>query len=51
MKILSRYTILICISLLAVSCEKGLEDLNKNKTNPTTLDPVLLLNNAIINTS
>jgi hypothetical protein len=28
-----------------------LEELNKNKVSPTTLDPVLLLNNAIINTS
>jgi hypothetical protein len=37
--------------MFAVSCDKGLEDLNKNKTSPTTLDPVLLMNNAIINTS
>jgi hypothetical protein len=28
-----------------------LEDLNKNKVNPTSLDPVMLLNNAIVNTS
>ncbi|MES2648804.1 MAG: SusD/RagB family nutrient-binding outer membrane lipoprotein [Bacteroidota bacterium] len=51
MKILFRNTILCCLALFAVSCEKGLEDLNKNKTSPTTLDPALLLNNAIINTS
>ena len=30
---------------------KKLEDVNVNKVNPTSLDPVLLLNNAIINTS
>src|SRR6185295_13670602 len=29
----------------------GLEELNENKVNPTTLDPALLLNNAIINAS
>jgi hypothetical protein len=44
-----------CILALAVasmgSCDKGLEELNVNQVNPTTLDPVLLLNNAIINTS
>lgn len=34
-----------------VSCTKQLEDLNKNKVSPTSLDPVLLLNNAIINMS
>ena len=33
------------------SCTKGLEELNVNTVSPTTLDPVLLLNNAIINTS
>ena len=36
---------------MLASCTKGLEELNVNKVNPTTLDPVLLLNNAIINTS
>ena len=41
------------ILLLGVtsSCKKGLSDLNKNKVSPTTLDAVLLLNNAIIQTS
>ncbi|MCF6407781.1 SusD/RagB family nutrient-binding outer membrane lipoprotein [Chitinophaga filiformis] len=33
------------------SCDKGLSDLNINGTNSTSLDPVLLLNQAIINTS
>lgn len=37
--------------LLAASCENGLSDLNVNKTNPTALDPALLLNQAVINTS
>ena len=38
---------LICIS----SCEKGLEDLNRNKVSPTTLEPALLLNQAIVYSS
>ena len=33
------------------SCDKGFDELNTNTTHPTSLDPVLLLNNAIINTS
>jgi hypothetical protein len=33
------------------SCEKDLDDLNRNVTSPTSVDPVFQLNNAIINTS
>jgi len=51
MKKIISYSILIFITA-AMSCStKKLEDLNINKVNPTSLDPVLLLNNAIINTS
>ncbi|MVT08357.1 SusD/RagB family nutrient-binding outer membrane lipoprotein [Chitinophaga tropicalis] len=41
----------IIISFSLVACDKGLSDLNVNETNSTSLDPVLLLNQAIINTS
>lgn len=41
----------ITILFFSASCEKGLSDLNVNGTNSTSLDPVLLLNQAIINTS
>ena len=51
MKKLASYILLLSLLMLVASCDKGLEDLNKNKTNPTSLDPVMLLNNAIINTS
>ena len=51
MKKIVNYSLLIVLLLFAASCEKGLEGLNKNKTSPTSLDPALLLNNAIINTS
>ena len=49
-KILS-YSLLVVLLLSAASCEKGLEDLNKNRTSPTSVDPALLLNNAIISAS
>lgn len=42
---------LAIILVFFASCEKGLSDLNVNGTNSTSLDPVLLLNQAIINTS
>jgi hypothetical protein len=40
---------ILCTAVL--SCTKKLEQININRVNPTSLDPVLLLNNAIINTS
>lgn len=51
MKRILNYSLLAVLLLTAASCDKGLEDLNKNKTSPTSLDPTLLLNNAIINAS
>ena len=49
-KILS-YGLLAILSLVVSSCDKGLEKLNQNKTSPTSVDPVFLLNNAVINAS
>ncbi|KAA9037239.1 SusD/RagB family nutrient-binding outer membrane lipoprotein [Ginsengibacter hankyongi] len=51
MKKIRNYSLLAVLLLFAASCDKGLERLNKNTTDPTAIDPVLLLNNAIINTS
>jgi hypothetical protein len=51
MKKIYNYCFLILLLGIVASCSKGLSDLNKNKVSPTTLDAVLLLNNAIINTS
>ena len=51
MKKIIRYSLLVFIISAASCSTKKLEDLNINKVNPTSLDPVLLLNNAIINTS
>src|SRR5689334_24536499 len=39
------------LALFDYSCTKKLEELNVNHVNPTSLDPILLLNNAVINTS
>ena len=50
MKKILKYILAFTILAIA-SCTKGLQDLNENTVNPITLDPVLLLNNAIINTS
>src|SRR5688572_2173983 len=46
-----KYSLPVFIMLFVVSCDKGLDRLNESRTNPTTLDPALILNNAIINTS
>jgi Starch-binding associating with outer membrane len=51
MKKIYNYSLLAVLFLFAVSCDKGFEGLNTNTTSPTSLDPALLLNNAIINTS
>ena len=50
-KILKYILPLIVLLTSSISCKKGLEGLNVNRVNPTSLDPVLLLNNAVINAS
>jgi hypothetical protein len=51
MKKIANYILTISLLCFTVSCEKNLSKLNINETNSTTLDPALLLNQAIINTS
>jgi len=51
MKKIATKIYLFVLLVISASCEKGLSDLNVNETNPTSLDPALLLNQAIINTS
>jgi hypothetical protein len=47
-----KLTFLITISLFFLnSCDSGFDDLNKNKTAATTLNPLYLLNNAIVGAS
>jgi hypothetical protein len=43
---------LIALSfVLVVSCDSGFDELNTNQTSATSLDPALVLNNAIINST
>ena len=43
---------LLALSLIMISaCDNGFEELNTNKTGTTSLDPALILNNAIINSA
>jgi hypothetical protein len=43
---------ILAFSLLIISsCEDGFDELNKSKTGATALDPALLLNNAVVNSS
>ena len=51
MKKLLKYIPMLVLLGSSISCDKGLEELNVNKVNPTSLDPALLLNNAVINMS
>lgn len=51
MKKIVNYLCTITILCCTLSCEKNLSKLNVNETNSTSLDPALLLNQAIINTS
>ncbi len=52
MKKIVRYTLLVAtLAVTFSSCDKNLEDLNINKTSPSTVNPVFLLNNAVVNAS
>jgi hypothetical protein len=51
MKKILNYSLVIVSLLCLASCDKGLDSLNKNRVSPTSLDAVLLMNNAIIQTS
>ena len=51
MKKIINYSFLLTIVLLASSCDKGFDDLNTNKVNPTSIDPLYQLNNAVVNVS
>jgi len=51
MKKFANYILAISLLYFTASCDKNLSKLNVNETNSTTLDPALLLNQAIVNTS
>ena len=43
--------ILLTTFCLVAGCDSGFDELNVNKTQPTTLEPAFLMNNAIIQSS
>ena len=51
MKKIFRNILLAFLIILTVRCDKGLEEININRANPTAVDPAALLNNAIVNLS
>src|SRR6186713_3477596 len=51
MKQIIKYSFLLTIVVFASSCDKRFDDLNTNKVNPTAIDPLYLLNNAVVNAS
>lgn len=51
MKKIFSYRLLLILFISLVACDKGLQELNVNTTSPTSVDPALLLNNAVIGAS
>ncbi|HSC38146.1 MAG TPA: hypothetical protein VLD19_09755, partial [Chitinophagaceae bacterium] len=51
MKRILNVFLITALLVSAAGCDKGLEGLNVNKVSPTTLDPALMLNQAMINFS
>jgi hypothetical protein len=51
MKKIFSYNLVVILFISFASCDKGLQDLNINRTSPTAVDPALLLNNAVIGAS
>jgi len=43
--------IVLVLALVVVSCDNGFDELNTNQTQSISLEPALILNNAIINSS
>ena len=51
MKQIIKYSFLLTIVLFVASCDKDFDELNTNQVNPTSIDPLYQLNNAVVNTS
>ncbi|RYZ44305.1 MAG: SusD/RagB family nutrient-binding outer membrane lipoprotein, partial [Sphingobacteriales bacterium] len=51
MKRILKITSIILFTVFISSCDRKLEDLNQNTVSPSTLDPAILLNQAVINAS
>jgi hypothetical protein len=51
MKKIFNVTALALLMVAVSSCDSGFDELNTSKTSSSSLDPSLILNNAIINSS
>ena len=51
MKKIFKISVLALSIFVIASCDSGFDELNTSKTGAISLDPALLLNNAIINSS
>jgi hypothetical protein len=51
MKKIIKYSLVLMSMLFVVSCDKDFDDLNRNQTSATSLDPIFQLNNAILSAS
>src|SRR5688572_3286664 len=51
MKKIINYSFLLTIVLFVTSCDKDFDELNTNQVNPTSIDPLYQLNNAVVNVS
>jgi len=49
MKQIINYSFLLAFVIFGTSCDKGFDDLNTNRVNPTAIDPLYQLNNAVVN--
>ncbi|MFC4873651.1 SusD/RagB family nutrient-binding outer membrane lipoprotein [Negadavirga shengliensis] len=48
MKTLFKYLVCLCIGMGVFSCDENFDDINTNKVDPTTLSPLFLLNQGIL---
>lgn len=51
MKQIIKYSFLLTTVLFVASCDKDFDELNTNQVNPTSIDPLYQLNNAVVNAS
>lgn len=50
-RIIRNYTIIISLLFVVSACDKGFDELNTNVVDPTSIDPVFILNNGSIGLS
>ncbi|HEY3405459.1 MAG TPA: SusD/RagB family nutrient-binding outer membrane lipoprotein [Ohtaekwangia sp.] len=51
MKKLIAYKFIVVFMFFSIACDEGFDELNTPKTSPTFVDPIFLLNNALVNLS